>query len=71
METLCCDSNGGVKSSYSYVSNLGQWFYFSIVCNQMSMLFVEQGDTMDAHIGPCITIPVASLSIFDTINVIF
>lgn len=44
---------------------------FATVYSQMSTLFVEQGDTMDAHIGPTFKIPAASLSIFDTLSVIF
>jgi len=44
---------------------------FATVYSQMSTLFVEQGDTMDAHIGPNFEIPAASLSIFDTLSVIF
>lgn len=44
---------------------------FATVYTQMSTLFVEQGDTMDPHIGPHFEIPAASLSIFDTLSVIF
>jgi len=44
---------------------------FATVYSQMTTLFVEQGDTMDARIGPNFKIPAASLSIFDTISVIF
>lgn len=43
---------------------------FSTVYGQMSTLFVLQGETMDPHIGS-FRIPAASLSIFDTISVIF
>ncbi|XP_043699028.1 protein NRT1/ PTR FAMILY 8.1-like [Telopea speciosissima] len=44
---------------------------FSTVYGQMSTMFVLQGNTMDPHIGPNFKIPSASLSIFDTISVIF
>ncbi|KAL6998400.1 hypothetical protein U1Q18_008525 [Sarracenia purpurea var. burkii] len=44
---------------------------FSAVYSQMSTMFVLQGNTMDQHVGPNFTIPSASLSIFDTISVIF
>ncbi|MED6193258.1 hypothetical protein PIB30_017649 [Stylosanthes scabra] len=43
---------------------------FATVYGQMSSYFVIQGETMDAHMGS-FEIPVASLSIFDTISVIF
>ncbi|KAG7946839.1 hypothetical protein I3843_14G063200 [Carya illinoinensis] len=45
---------------------------FSTVYSQMSSLFVLQGETMDPHVGSSsIKIPSASLSIFDTLSVIF
>jgi len=44
---------------------------FATVYSQMSTLFVEQGGTMDASLGPHFKIPPASLSIFDTLSVIF
>lgn len=44
---------------------------FSTVYNQMGTLFVLQGNLMDAKMGPHFTIPSASISIFDTIAVIF
>ncbi|XP_010262765.1 PREDICTED: protein NRT1/ PTR FAMILY 8.1-like [Nelumbo nucifera] len=44
---------------------------FSTVYSQMGTLFVLQGNTMDLHMGPHFQIPSASLSIFDTISVIF
>ncbi|CAO2820192.1 unnamed protein product [Amaranthus hypochondriacus] len=44
---------------------------FSAVYSQMSTMFVLQGNTMDQHIGPKFQIPSASLSIFDTLSVIF
>ena len=43
---------------------------FATVYSQMGTLFVEQGDTMDAHIGENFKIPAASLPIFDTLSVI-
>ncbi|XP_075502352.1 protein NRT1/ PTR FAMILY 8.1-like [Primulina tabacum] len=44
---------------------------FSTVYSQMSTMFVLQGNTMDQHIGPNFKIPSASLSLFDTLSVIF
>lgn len=44
---------------------------FSAVYSQMSTMFVLQGNTMDPHIGPSFKIPSASLSIFDTLSVLF
>ncbi|CAM8958553.1 unnamed protein product [Rhodiola kirilowii] len=44
---------------------------FATVYGQMGTLFVLQGETMDAHMGSSFQIPSASLSIFDTISVIF
>lgn len=44
---------------------------FSTVYSQMSTMFVLQGDTMDQHLGPNFKIPSASLSLFDTLSVIF
>ncbi|XP_048140007.1 protein NRT1/ PTR FAMILY 8.1-like [Rhodamnia argentea] len=45
---------------------------FATVCNQMGTLFVLQGYTMDPHVGnSSFKIPAASLSIFDTLSVIF
>ncbi|KAF8010372.1 hypothetical protein BT93_J1104 [Corymbia citriodora subsp. variegata] len=45
---------------------------FSTVYNQMSTLFVLQGATMDPHVGnSSFKIPAASLSIFDTLSVLF
>ena len=43
---------------------------FATIYSQMGTLFVEQGDTMDAHIGENFKIPAASLPIFDTLSVI-
>lgn len=44
---------------------------FATVYSQMSTMFVLQGNTMDQHIGPHFKIPSASLSLFDTLSVIF
>lgn len=44
---------------------------FSTVYSQMSTMFVIQGNTMDQHMGPNFKIPSASLSLFDTLSVIF
>ncbi|CAL5422652.1 hypothetical protein CsSME_00038685 [Camellia sinensis var. sinensis] len=44
---------------------------FSTVYSQMSTMFVLQGNTMDQHMGPKFKIPSASLSLFDTLSVIF
>ncbi|XWS59928.1 hypothetical protein CRYUN_Cryun08bG0164300 [Craigia yunnanensis] len=44
---------------------------FSAVYSQMGTLFVLQGNTMDLHMGGSFEIPSASLSLFDTVSVIF
>ncbi|KAH7514591.1 hypothetical protein FEM48_Zijuj11G0105700 [Ziziphus jujuba var. spinosa] len=44
---------------------------FSAVYSQMGTLFVLQGNTMDLHITQSFQIPSASLSLFDTLSVIF
>ncbi|KAL9428851.1 hypothetical protein AB3S75_030779 [Citrus x aurantiifolia] len=44
---------------------------FATVYSQMSTMFVLQGNTMDQHMGPNFKIPSASLSLFDTLSVIF
>ncbi|KAH1123396.1 hypothetical protein J1N35_006556 [Gossypium stocksii] len=44
---------------------------FSAVYSQMGTLFVLQGNTMELHMSPSFEIPSASLSLFDTISVIF
>ncbi|KAM0870113.1 hypothetical protein ACQ4PT_040224 [Festuca glaucescens] len=43
---------------------------FATVYGQMSTMFVLQGNTLDASMGPHFAIPAASLSIFDTLSVI-
>ncbi|MBA0734826.1 hypothetical protein Gogos_018717 [Gossypium gossypioides] len=44
---------------------------FSAVYGQMGTLFVLQDNTMYLHMSPSFEIPSASLSLFNTINVIF
>ncbi|KAI3443100.1 uncharacterized protein J3R85_000468 [Psidium guajava] len=44
---------------------------FATVYSQMSTIFVLQGNTLDQHMGPRFKIPSASLSLFDTVSVIF
>ena len=44
---------------------------FSAVYSQMGTLFVLQGNTMDLHVSKSFEIPSASLSLFDTVSVIF
>ncbi|KAL9150511.1 hypothetical protein ABFS82_12G172500 [Erythranthe guttata] len=44
---------------------------FSAVYSQMNTMFILQGDTLDQHMGPNFKIPAASLSLFDTLSVIF
>ncbi|KAK8709026.1 hypothetical protein V6N13_060060 [Hibiscus sabdariffa] len=44
---------------------------FAAVYSQMNTMFVLQGNTMDQHMGPNFKIPSASLSLFDTLSVIF
>ncbi|KAK1365485.1 Proton-dependent oligopeptide transporter family [Heracleum sosnowskyi] len=44
---------------------------FSAVYSQMGTLFVLQGNTMDLRMGGSFQIPSASLSLFDTVSVIF
>jgi solute carrier family 15 (peptide/histidine transporter), member 3/4 len=43
---------------------------FATVYGQMTTMFVLQGNTLDASMGPHFSIPSASLSIFDTLSVI-
>ncbi|KAK4418965.1 protein NRT1/ PTR FAMILY 8.1 [Sesamum alatum] len=44
---------------------------FSAVNSQMGTMFVLQGNTMDQQMGPNFKIPSASLSLFNTLSVIF
>ncbi|KAL2336988.1 hypothetical protein Fmac_011434 [Flemingia macrophylla] len=63
-----------VEELKSVISLLPVWatlIAFSTVYGQMSTMFVLQGNTMDQSIGPRFKIPSASLTIFDTLSVIF
>ncbi|KAA0044151.1 hypothetical protein IC582_009592 [Cucumis melo] len=63
-----------VEELKSIVRLLPVWasgIVFAAVYSQMSTMFVLQGNTLDQHIGPSFKIPSASLSIFDTISVLF
>ncbi|KAI4342489.1 hypothetical protein MLD38_027116 [Melastoma candidum] len=50
---------------------LASGIIFAAVYAQMNTVFVLQGNTMDQHIGPKFQIPAASLSLFDTLSVVF
>ncbi|KAL3617538.1 hypothetical protein CASFOL_037859 [Castilleja foliolosa] len=70
--TLCTVTQ--VEELKSIIRILPIWatgIVFSTVYGQMSTIFVIQGDTMDQHLGPKFKIPAASLSLFDTLSVIF
>ncbi|CAA2956321.1 NRT1 PTR FAMILY -like [Olea europaea subsp. europaea] len=63
-----------VEELKSIVRILPVWasgIVFATVYSQMNTMFVIQGNTMDQHIGPHFEIPSASLSLFDTVSVIF
>ncbi|KAK7373888.1 hypothetical protein VNO80_07308 [Phaseolus coccineus] len=63
-----------VEELKSVISLLPVWaslIAFSTVYGQMSTMFILQGNTMDQHVGPHFKIPSASLTIFDTLSVIF
>ncbi|XP_051130201.1 protein NRT1/ PTR FAMILY 8.1-like [Andrographis paniculata] len=63
-----------VEELKSVVQLLPIWatgIVFSAVYSQMGTLFVLQGNTMDLRITKSFDIPSASLSLFDTISVIF
>ncbi|WCJ28433.1 Major facilitator superfamily protein [Euphorbia peplus] len=63
-----------VEELKSIVKLLPIWatgIIFSAVYSQMGTLFVLQGNTMDLHLSSSFQIPSASLSLFDTISVIF
>lgn len=63
-----------VEEFKSIIRLLSIWatgIVFSAVYSQMGTLFVLQGNTMDLHIDNSFEIPSASLSLFDTISVIF
>ncbi|KAL6528624.1 hypothetical protein OROMI_029269 [Orobanche minor] len=70
--TLCTVTQ--VEELKSIIRLLPIWatgIVFSAVYSQMSTMFVLQGNTMDQHMGPHFEIPSASLSLFDTLSVIF
>ncbi|GAB4833957.1 hypothetical protein Ancab_032204 [Ancistrocladus abbreviatus] len=60
-----------LKSIIRLLPILATGIIFTTVYSQMGTLFVLQGNTMDLHLGPSFQIPSASLSIFDTISVLF
>ncbi|EPS69660.1 hypothetical protein M569_05105, partial [Genlisea aurea] len=63
-----------VEEFKSIISILPIWasgILFSTVYSQMNTMFVLQGNTMDQHMGRSFEIPAASLSLFDTLSVIF
>ncbi|ESW12377.1 hypothetical protein PHAVU_008G107200 [Phaseolus vulgaris] len=60
-----------VKSIISLLPVWASLIAFSTVYGQMGTMFVLQGNTMDQHVGPHFKIPSASLTIFDTLSVIF
>ncbi|XP_028773786.1 protein NRT1/ PTR FAMILY 8.1-like isoform X3 [Neltuma alba] len=52
--------------------NVGWGWGFGVpAVAMMNTMFILQGNTMDQHIGPNFKIPSASLSLFDTLSVIF
>ncbi|KAK4748206.1 hypothetical protein SAY87_014792 [Trapa incisa] len=63
-----------VEELKSIVRMLPVWasgIVLSTVYSQMSTMFVLQGNVLDQHMGPNFEIPSASLSLFDTLSVIF
>ncbi|XP_059667932.1 protein NRT1/ PTR FAMILY 8.1-like [Cornus florida] len=60
-----------LKSIIRLLPILATGIIFTTVYSQMGTLFVLQGNTMDLHMGSSFEIPSASLSLFDTISVIF
>ncbi|KAL0451049.1 UNVERIFIED_CONTAM: protein NRT1/ PTR FAMILY 8.1 [Sesamum latifolium] len=63
-----------VEELKSIIGLLPVWasgIVFSTVSSQMGTLFVLQGNTMDQQMGPNFKIPSASLSLFNTLSVIF
>lgn len=70
MEIALCNTSGRIKNLGPYVPYMGSLNYlFCCLYSQMSTMFVEQGMVMDTTFGS-FTIPVASISTFDTISVI-
>ncbi|GFY82316.1 peptide transporter 1 [Actinidia rufa] len=60
-----------LKSIIRLLPILATGIIFTTVYSQMGTLFVLQGNTMDLHMGSNFEIPSASLSLFDTVSVIF
>ncbi|KAA8516323.1 hypothetical protein F0562_016616 [Nyssa sinensis] len=60
-----------LKSIIRLLPILATGIIFTTVYSQMGTLFVLQGNTMDLHMVGSFQIPSASLSLFDTISVIF
>lgn len=70
--TLCTVTQ--VEELKSVIRLLPIWasgIVFATVYSQMSTMFVLQGNTMDQSMGKHFKIPSASLSLFDTVSVIF
>nr|VDD11037.1 unnamed protein product [Brassica rapa] len=63
-----------VEELKSIITLLPVWasgIVFATVYSQMNTMFVLQGNTMDQHMGKNFEIPSASLSLFDTVSVLF
>lgn len=63
-----------VEELKSIIGLLPVWatgIIFAAVFCQMTTIFIIQGNTMNQHVGPNFKIPSASLTLFDTITVIF
>ncbi|KAF7142585.1 hypothetical protein RHSIM_Rhsim05G0206400 [Rhododendron simsii] len=60
-----------LKSIIRLLPILATGIIFTTVYSQMGTLFVLQGNTMDLHMTSSFQIPPASLSLFDTLSVIF
>lgn len=60
-----------LKSIIRLLPILATGIIFTTVYSQMGTLFVLQGNTMDLHMTSSFQIPPASLSLFDTVSVIF
>jgi peptide/histidine transporter 3/4 len=70
--SLCTTTQ--VEELKSIIRLLPVWasgIIFATVYSQMNTMFVLQGNTLDQHMGPHFEIPSASLSLFDTLSVIF
>ncbi|XVE97035.1 hypothetical protein REPUB_Repub02eG0275800 [Reevesia pubescens] len=67
-ETVDEESAAAVETSSDQIKgSINPWR----LCTSMGTLFVLQGDTMDLHMARSFEIPSSSLSLFDTISVIF